>query len=281
MENIRKMPIPTIREIEQAIPQCLTDGKEYHRRDIINKLATNFKLTPEELEETLPSGRKRFLNRFGTALVYSHQAGMVKSSRLGYWRITSQGVEVLQEGTQPQLDLGVEGLPPEVSIEENYQRAKEELAEQLLQQIIENSPDFFEELVLDLLVEMGYGGSRADAEAVGRSGDGGIDGIIKEDRLGLDLVYVQAKRFNKGSVGAPQIASFAGALAAKGANKGIFITTSNFTKAAKAYDAAGFQIVLIDGDQLVQLMIDHNVGVSTERTYEIKQIDADYFEEEE
>ena len=275
------MPIPTIREIEQAIPQCLTDGEEYHRRDIINKLATNFKLTPEELEETLPSGRKRFLNRFGTALVYSHQAGMVKSSRLGYWRITSQGVEVLQEGTQPQLDLGVEGLPPEVSIEENYQRAKEELAEQLLQQIMENSPTFFEKLVIDLLVRMGYGGSKEDAEAVGRSGDGGIDGIIKEDPLGLDVLYVQAKRWKEGNVQEPDIARFAGALAARGANKGIFITTSDFSRGARNYTSQCFNIVLIDGDQLVQLMIDHNVGVSTERTYEIKQIDADYFGEEE
>ena len=133
--------------------------------------------------------------------------------------------------------------------------------------------------VIDLLIAMGYGGSREDAgEAVGRSGDGGIDGIINEDRLGLDVIYVQAKRW-EGNVGAPEIAGFAGALAGKGANKGIFITTSDFTKAAKAYDASGFKIVLIDGHQLAELMIEHNVGVSIEKTYEIKRVDSDYFAE--
>ncbi len=126
---------------------------------------------------------------------------------------------------------------------------------------------------------MGYGGSREDAETVGRSGDGGIDGIINQDRLGLDVVYVQAKRW-KNNVGAPEIAGFAGALAGKGANKGIFITTSDFTKAAKDYDAAGFKIILIDGKRLAQLMIDHNVGVSTVKTYEIKRVDSDYFIED-
>lgn len=167
---------------------------------------------------------------------------------------------------------------PEKSIGENYQEIRQGLAAELLQQIKKNTPAFFEELVIDLLVAMGYGGSREDAQAVGRSGDGGIDGIINEDRLGLDVIYVQAKRW-KGNVGAPQIAGFAGALAGKGANKGIFITTSDFTKAAREYDAAGFKIVLIDGDQLAQLMIDHNVGVSVEKTYEIKRVDSDYFAE--
>ena len=161
-------------------------------------------------------------------------------------------------------------------IEEIYHRIREKVAEDLLQQIKANSPAFFENLVIDLLVKMGYGGSREDAEAVGRSGDGGIDGIINQDRLGLDVVYVQAKRW-KNNVGAPEIAGFAGALAGKGANKGIFITTSDFTKAAKEYDAAGFKIILIDGKRLAQLMIDHNVGVSTVKTYEIKRVDSDYF----
>ena len=126
---------------------------------------------------------------------------------------------------------------------------------------------------------MGYGGSREDAQAVGRSGDGGIDGIINQDRLGLDVVYVQAKRW-KGNVGSPQIAGFAGALAGKGANKGIFITTSNFTKDARDFVAQGFKIILIDGKRLAQLMIDHNVGVSTMKTYEIKRVDFDYFIED-
>ena len=170
-------------------------------------------------------------------------------------------------------------LPPEENIEDIYQQVREKVAEDLLQQIKANSPAFFENLVIDLLVEMGYGGSREDAEAVGRSGDGGIDGIINQDRLGLDVVYVQAKRW-KNNVGAPEIAGFAGALAGKGANKGIFITTSDFTKTARDYDAAGFKIILIDGKRLAQLMIDHNVGVSTVKTYEIKRVDSDYFFED-
>ena len=169
--------------------------------------------------------------------------------------------------------------PPDGDIEEIYQQIREKVAEDLLQQIKANSPAFFENLVIDLLVEMGYGGSREDAEAVGRSGDGGIDGIINQDRLGLDVVYVQAKRW-KNNVGAPEIASFAGALAGQSANKGIFITTSDFTKAAKDYDAAGFKIILIDGKRLAQLMIDHNVGVSTVKTYEVKRVDSDYFIED-
>ena len=168
---------------------------------------------------------------------------------------------------------------PDGDIEDIYQQIREKIAADLLQQIKANSPAFFENLVIDLLVKMGYGGSREDAEAVGRSGDGGIDGIINQDRLGLDVVYVQAKRW-KNNVGVPEIAGFAGALAGKGANKGIFITTSDFTKAAKDYDAAGFKIILIDGKRLAQLMIDHNVGVSTVKTYEIKRVDSDYFIED-
>ncbi len=165
-------------------------------------------------------------------------------------------------------------------IEENYQNIRRELAIDLLLRIKDNSAAFFEDLVIDLLVAMGYGGSREDAQAVGRSGDGGIDGIINEDRLGLDVIYVQAKRWQDGNVGEPDIARFAGALAARGANKGIFITTSDFTRAAKAYDAAGFKIILINGSQLAQYMIDHNVGVSVEKTYEIKRVDSDYFAED-
>ena len=164
-------------------------------------------------------------------------------------------------------------------IEDIYQQVREKVAEDLLQEIKANSPAFFENLVIDLLVKMGYGGSREDAETVGRSGDGGIDGIINQDRLGLDVVYVQAKRWQN-NVGAPEIAGFAGALAGKAANKGIFITTSDFTRAARDYDAAGFKIILIDGKRLAQLMIDHNVGVSTVKTYEIKRVDSDYFVED-
>ena len=167
---------------------------------------------------------------------------------------------------------------PEELIEKNYEKIQEKLATELLQQIKNNTPAFFEELVIDLLVAMGYGGSREDAaKAVGGSGDGGIDGIINEDRLGLDIIYVQAKRW-EGNVSRPEIQKFAGALQGERARKGIFITTSNFTKDAEGYvKTIDTKINLINGKQLAEYMIEHNVGVSVEKTYEIKRVDSDYF----
>ena len=167
---------------------------------------------------------------------------------------------------------------PEDSIEDNYRSIREELAAKLLNQIGESTPRFFEELVIDLLVKMGYGGSRDDAaKAVGGSGDEGIDGIINEDRLGLDVVYVQAKRWQT-NVSRPELQKFAGALQGQRARKGIFITTSGFSRDAREYvNNIDSKIVLIDGRQLAEYMIDHNVGVSTVKTYEIKRVDSDYF----
>ena len=169
---------------------------------------------------------------------------------------------------------------PDESIETNYQQIRKELAEDLLQQIKANSPTFFEELVIDLLVAMGYGGSREDAgRAVGGSGDGGIDGIIKADPLGLNVVYIQAKRW-EGNVGAPPVRDFVGALDGEGVQDGIFITTSDFNPAAKEFaERSSKRIILINGNQLAQFMIDHDVGVSTTKTYEIKRVDSDYFAE--
>ena len=185
-------------------------------------------------------------------------------------------------GTDPTRGSGNGGDTSEKSIEKNYQQIREELAAELLQKIKDNSSTFFEELVIDLLVAMGYGGSREDAQAVGRSGDGGIDGVIKEDRLGLDVIYVQAKRWAS-NVGEPPVRDFVGALQGKRARKGIFITTSEFSNSARKYisaiDSRDSKVILIDGHQLAQLMIDHDVGVSTIKTYEIKRVDSDYFAE--
>ena len=176
-----------------------------------------------------------------------------------------------------------EGTGPtaEESIEANYQQIQGELAADLLQQIKDNSPAFFEKLVIDLLVAMGYGGSREEAgRAVGGSGDGGIDGVINEDILGLDVIYVQAKRW-QGNVGEPPVRDFVWALQGRRARKGIFITTSDFTREARDYvTTIETKIVLIDGRQLAQFMIDHNVGVSVVKSYEIKRVDSDYFAEE-
>ena len=168
---------------------------------------------------------------------------------------------------------------PEKSIEENYQQIRDELASELLQKIKDNTPAFFEKLVIDLLFKMGYGGSREDAQAIGRSGDGGIDGIIKADPLGLNVVYVQAKRW-EGKVGAPPVRDFVGALDGEGVQEGIFITTSDFNPAAKEFaERSSKRVILINGSQLARYMIDHNVGVSTTKTYEIKRVDSDYFAE--
>ena len=170
---------------------------------------------------------------------------------------------------------------PEELLESSYQSLRSELAQRVLEQVRSCSPRFFERLVVDLLVAMGYGGSKKDAEAVGRTGDGGIDGVIKEDRLGLDVVYVQAKRWES-TVGRPVVQAFAGSLEGHGARKGVMITTSGFSADAKEF-AARLQtkaIVLIDGDQLAELMIDHGVGVKERATYTVKTLDPDYFEGE-
>jgi restriction system protein len=168
---------------------------------------------------------------------------------------------------------------PEELLEYSYQRIRQDLAQEMLNKVKESSPSFFERLVVELLVRMGYGGSRADAgKAVGKSGDEGIDGIIKEDRLGLDAIYIQAKKW-EGTVGRPEIQKFVGALHGQGAKKGVFITTSTFSNEARDYVSRGdsLKIVLIDGQELAQLMIDFDVGVAKVSSYEIKKLDFDYF----
>ena len=175
---------------------------------------------------------------------------------------------------------GVYLQTPTESLESNYRSLRSALTEDILDRIKACSPKFFENLVLDLLVKMGYGGSRTDAERVGRSGDGGIDGTINEDKLGLDVVYVQAKKWDTGTVGRKEIQAFAGSLEGRRARKGVFITTSRFAQDAKDY-VKGIEkkIVLIDGEELAQLMIDHGVGVAEVANYAVKKVDADYFTE--
>lgn len=267
-----KYPIelPTSEVVKQEILKLDFPSDGITIKEATEKLAEKFGLSDEERKAQTKRG-ERYLGLFHYEVVGSEFARLLREGKLK--QPSGRGKPYVLSGTIPPPS------PPAGDIEGIYQHIRKRVAEDLLQQIKANSPTFFENLVIDLLVEMGYGGSREDAEAVGRSGDGGIDGIINQDRLGLDVVYVQAKRWEN-NVGAPQIAGFAGALAGKGANKGIFITTSSFTKAAKDYDAAGFKIILIDGKRLTQLMIDHNVGVSTVKTYEIKRVDSDYFIED-
>jgi len=256
--------------------QFAGDRKEHSLREAIEALADEFNLTDGERRELLPSGQQAtFDNRVGWARTYMKKAGLVESTRRGYFRITERGLDVLRrnppeiniaylnqfpefvEFKAPRRDKVDEAREPDVSetqtpeeeIEAAYQRVRQGLATELLQTIKSCSPAFFERLVIDLLVRMGYGGTRKDAgQAVGRSGDGGIDGIIKEDRLGLGILYIQAKRWDN-PVGRPEIQKFAGALQGQRAKKGIFITTSAFSKAANDYvSRIESKIVLIDGD---------------------------------
>lgn len=281
-------------------------GETYRLADLREQLADRFDLSEAERREMLPSGRVRlFANRVAWSAVYLTKAGLLQRVRRGHYRITETGREVVSEGPErvdvKYLDRFPEfsefrkrpkkqkkeepGDPeptetPEETIERAHAQLREALAGELLDQVRSGSPEFFERLVVDLLVSMGYGGSRRDAGmAVGKGGDEGIDGIIKEDRLGLDVVYIQAKRW-EGTVGRPEIQKFVGALHGKHARKGVFITTGAFSAGAVDY-AAGIdsRIVLIDGPRLAELMIDYGLGVSTKQSYEVKTVDTDFFEE--
>ncbi len=281
------MPIPTTDEMMLPVLRYIDDGQEYRRLSIINMITEHFSLTEDQ---------RRSLSDGGQMEVSLSRKGFIERSRVGYYRITDSGLEFLNRNseetpthdrnTEIRIDPHItnsevhEHTPtPEKLIEDNYPKIKEKLMEELLQQVKNNSPTFFEKLVIDLLFKMGYGGSREDAQAVGRSGDGGIDGIIKADPLGLNVVYVQAKRW-EGNVGAPPVRDFVGALDGEGVQEGIFITTSDFNPAAKEFaERSSKRVILINGSELARYMIEHNVGVSTTKTYEIKRVDSDYFAE--
>ena len=301
--------IPDYQTVMLPLLRLASDEQEHSSRGAIEKLADQFKLSEQERKELLPSGRQAtFDNRVGWARTYMKKAGLLESKRRGYFKITSRGLEALQKDPQTINVKYLEQYPefvefrtkrtvadkptfskemqeedtqtPEEAIETAYQAIRNNLASDLIQQIMECSPSFFERMVVDLLVKMGYGGTRKDAgQAVGQSGDEGIDGIINEDRLGLDVIYIQAKRW-EGSVGRPEIQKFVGALQGQRAKKGIFITTSSFSKQAVDYTSMiESNVVRIDGETLAKLMIDNNVGVSSIAAYEIGRVDSDYFNE--
>lgn len=305
------MTIPNFQEIFWPLLQLAGDGKEHSLREAIEAMTDHFALSEEERHQLLPSGRQTTIaSRVGWARTYLTKAGLLESPRRGYFRITPRGQEVLRHppetfnvsfllahypefvafhrGNARQVkrpsvsskgEEKAEQTPEEI-IEAAYRQIQEQLAAELLESIRSSSPAFFEQLVVDLLVEMGYGGSREDAgRAIGRQGDEGIDGVINEDRLGLDVIYIQAKRWEN-TVSRPEIQKFAGALQGKRAKKGIFITTSTFSQGARDYaNRIDSKIILIDGQKLAQLMIEYNVGVTPIAVYELKRIDRDYFEE--
>ncbi len=307
------MAVPDYQSIMLPLLQfAAKKGNETSTSEAVEALAKGLGLNEDDLKEMLPSGiQSTFLNRVGWASTYMKKAGLLEATRRGFYQITDRGIDLLKKqpktinvkllkqypdflefqklkgtrsGDKVTESKGTSDIltaTPSEALEAAYENLRDELADELLSRLKKISPAFFERVVVELLVKMGYGGSRTDAgKAIGRSGDGGIDGIIKEDKLGLDVVYIQAKRWDSNPVGRPDVMQFAGALQAQRANKGIFITTSRFTDDARSYvSQIGSKIVLIDGEQLTGLMIEHDVGVSTVSLYPVKKVDSDYFEE--
>lgn len=298
------MAIPDFQSFFRPLLDLAADGKEHSIQEARETIGKNMKLSEEDINEMLPSGTQRkFDNRVAWAKSYFVQSKVLESSRRGYFKITQRGLELHGRGHQ-RIDIRVlnqypefvefhkakvakeeEVEPasetPEETLEKSYQSIRSDLAGQMMQRISSNTPQFFERLVVDLMVAMGYGGSRADAgKSIGGTGDEGIDGIIKEDRLGLDLVYLQAKRW-EGTVGRPEVQKFVGALHGKRAKKGVFITTGKFSDEAKRYvETIDPKVILIDGRMLAELMIDQGLGTTTTATFQVKRIDSDYFTEE-
>ena len=306
------MAIPDFQAVMLPLLKVAADGAQHHIQDATNALADQFGLTEEERKELLPSGVDRvFRNRIGWARTYLKKAGLIEYPKRGYFRVTERGQEILAQNlqkvdvaflkrypefvefhaakksvtdsgaTEPE-DSEISSATPEEALASGYLKLRKQIESDLLVRIKACAPDFFERLVVTLLTTMGYGGSLADAgRAIGKTGDGGVDGVIKEDKLGLDVLYIQAKRWDNTTVGSPEIQKFVGALHGRKARKGIFMTTSTFSKAAVEY-AAGLEtkVILIDGARLTELMFDHGVGVAAVNSYAVKRIDSDFFSEE-
>ncbi|MES3012555.1 MAG: restriction endonuclease [Pseudomonadota bacterium] len=309
------MTIPDYESLMLPLLELVRDGSDVHMKEAIERLGRQLGLSAEELRTMLPSGvSTTFGSRLSWAKTYLKQAGLLEQPRRGVVRLTSRGAAVLgqspsrvdnqllqrfpeflefrsrtksvkQEPLEPmsaEADrVAASPKPPHEQVDDAMKEINATLASDLVATIKDCTPVFFEELVVKLLLRMGYGGSRQEAgRAVGRSGDGGIDGIINEDRLGLDAIYIQAKRW-EGTVGRPEIMKFVGALAGQRANKGVFISTSTYTQEARDYAAQSqYKVVLIDGERLAQLMIEYNLGVSVAAVYEVKRIDNDFFVDE-
>ena len=301
------MAIPNFQTLMLPLLKALADKQEHSMKDVTTTLSDQFNLSEDERNiASEVSGQPVMYNRTAWAKTYLKRAGLIEQTRRGFFRVSESGEEVLKSAPpainikflrqfaefeetqkQPEALQKDQSLPeiqtetPDELIDSGAKAIRAALSDEILQRIKGCSPAFFERLVVELLVKMGYGGSRQDAgRAIGRSGDEGIDGVIHEDRLGLDVIYLQAKRW-EGVVGRPEIQKFVGALQGQRAKKGVFITTSDFTKEAVEYVRnIDNKVVLINGALLANLMIDHDVGVSLAATYEIKKIDSDYFLEE-
>ena len=289
----------------------LAKDKERRVADVIEPIAAEFSLSDQEKEALLPSGKQEILNnRIHWAKFYLTKAGLLSSPGRGRFVATEEGKRLLasrperidvtllqsypsfqdfykveretrnQPNGDPEDKVARPATTPVEQIEAAYQTLQKALRGDLLERIAQNSPSFFERLIVDLLIAMGYGGSRLNAASqLGRSGDGGVDGVINEDRLGLDRVYVQAKRYaSSNGVGRPDVQAFVGSLVGLGASKGVFVTTSTFSPQAREFvQHLSQRVILIDGQSLADLMIEHGVGVRTNRTIDFKRLDEDFF----
>lgn len=300
------MAIPDFQSVMLPLLRFCGDGNEHTNQEALDAIAREFALTEKEQKELLPSGQQSVINnRVAWAKAHMKMAGLLEHTRRGVFRVTERGQDVLgqnpplinlrylrqfpeyeeartrarkEKNADPAKDNDEDEKTPAEQLEEAYQVLRDSLATDIITQLKAASPIFFEKVVVEVLVKMGYGGSRRDAgQAIGRSGDEGIDGIIKEDRLGLDIIYIQAKKWED-AISRPEIQKFAGALQGKRARKGIFITTSRFSDGAIEFaQNIDNKIILIDGTQLAQYMIDFGVGVATDAVYEVKRLDSDYF----
>lgn len=306
------MAIPGFQNFFLPVLSAFADGKDLRAQELRASVAAQMQLSPAELQERLAGGTLTFNSRVGWAKTYLDKAGLIRTVQKGTYALTPAGKALLEEAPASidqkflrrydsfrEFMLGgseanepetaaltptttpVDTRTPNEQLEDGYRQLRKQTEQDLLQRVLSSSPRFFEELVVELLVRMGYGGSRDDAgKALGRSGDGGIDGVIKEDPLGLDAVYLQAKRWQN-NVGRPEIQGFVGSLEGERARKGVFITTAGFTKEARDYAARiDKRVVLIDGPQLASLMFEHGIGVTPVSVYEVKRLDGDYFDEE-
>ncbi len=302
------MSIPDFQAIMLPLLQLIQDGREHRLRDTVDTLANVFGLTEEERLQLLPSQTQRvFDNRVGWSKTHLLKAGVLESTRRSYFKITERGNDLLRTAPQ-QVNMNllkqfpeymeflkpsntgngteITAAIPQVNTPQEvmsgaYEEIRRTTALELLTKVKQCPPAFFEKLVVDLLVKMGYGGSLKDAgNATRLTNDGGIDGIIKEDKLGLDVIYIQAKRWDNQPVGRPDVQSFVGALDGQKASKGVFITTSRFGDNVKEYvKNISKKVVLIDGEQLAYYMMDYEIGVAVEYSYIVKKIDHDYFDE--
>jgi restriction system protein len=304
------MSIPDYQSLMLPLLNTAADGKVHTKREALNELAAQFGLTENERKELLPSGNQEiFDNRLGWARTYLKKAGLIQYTQRGHFQITDRGKDVLAQKpevinvaylrqfpefrefhspkrtpTDAEPSESSESITetPEELLASGSLKLRRQAEQELLVRVKACPAEFFERLVVKLLTTIGYGGSLADAgKAIGKAGDGGIDGVIKEDKLGLDLLYIQAKKWDDTTVGRPEIQKFVGALHGKRARKGIFITTSTFSKDATEYaEGVETKVILIDGARLTELMFDYGVGVSTVNSYVVKRIDSDFFEDE-